>query len=79
MRLTLLDKPGVFGQIGSVLGRHGISIASLLQKEARAGEQVPVIMITHHAREKAFRAALKEIDAIPVVGAKTVRFRIEDC
>jgi len=78
LRLTLLDKPGVFGQIGSVLGRHGVSIASALQKEARKGEQVPVIIITHHAREKAFRAALEEIDAMKVVGAKTVRFRIED-
>lgn len=79
LRLTLLDKPGVFGQIASVLGRHGISIASLLQKEARSGEQVPVIVITHHAPEKAYGAAIAEIDEMPVVGAETVRFRIEDC
>ncbi len=79
LRLTLLDKPGVFGQIGAVLGRHGISIASLLQKEILAGKQVPVIVITHQAREAAFRAALDEIDALQnIVGARTVRYRIED-
>ncbi|MBU4198831.1 MAG: homoserine dehydrogenase [Verrucomicrobia bacterium] len=78
LRLTLLDKPGVFGQIGAVLGRHGISIASLLQKEVQAGKQVPVIVITHLGHEQAFREAMEEIDALNIVGAKTVRFRIED-
>ncbi len=79
LRLTLLDKPGVFGQIASVLGRHGISIASLLQKENRVGEQVPVIVITHHASEKEFVASIREIDDMSVVGSPTVRLRIEDC
>ncbi len=79
LRLTLLDKPGVFGQMGAVLGRHGISIASLLQKEVQVGKQVPVIVITHQAQEQSFRAALDEIDAMKnIVGAKTVRYRIED-
>ncbi len=76
LRLNLLDRPGVFGEIGTVLGRHGISIASLLQKEDRAGEQVPVVIITHTAPERAFREALAEIDALPIVGAKTMRLRI---
>jgi homoserine dehydrogenase len=62
-----------------VLGRHGISIASLLQKELQAGKQVPVVVITHLGREQSFRAALDEIDAMRnIVGAKTVRYRIED-
>ena len=78
LRLSLLDKPGVFGQIGTVLGRHGISIASLLQKEILTGNHAPVVIITHQASEGAFRAALQEIDSMSVVGAPTVRFRIED-
>ncbi len=76
LRLTLLDRPGVFGEIGAVLGRHGISIASLLQKEDRAGAQVPVVIITHTAPERAFREALAEIDALPIVGAGSMRLRI---
>lgn len=76
LRLTLLDRPGVFGEIGSVLGRHGISIASLLQQEDRSGEHVPVVIVTHTAPEQAFRAALAEIDALDSVGAKAVRLRI---
>ncbi len=78
LRLSLLDKPGVFGQIGTVLGKHGISIASLLQKETATGHHAPVVIITHHACEGSFQAAIREIDSMSVVGAPTVRFRIED-
>jgi len=78
VRLALLDKPGVFGQVASVLGRHAISLASVLQKETSAGRHVPVVVITHHGPERAFRAALDELNALPVVGAKAVCYRIED-
>jgi len=78
LRLTLLDKPGMFGQVGTLLGKHSISIASVLQKENCRGRHVPVIFITHHARENAFREALKELDLMPGVGAKAVCIRIED-
>ncbi|MBI2437755.1 MAG: homoserine dehydrogenase [Lentisphaerae bacterium] len=78
LRLTLLDKPGVFGQIATILGQHGIGLASVLQKEKSAGRQVPVVIITHHGKEKEFQAALDELDKLPVIGARTVRFRIED-
>lgn len=78
LRLTLLDKPGMFGQVGTLLGRHDISIASVLQKENCTGKHVPVIFITHHARESAFRAAIRELDGMPGAGAKAVCIRIED-
>jgi homoserine dehydrogenase len=78
LRLTLLDKPGMFGQVGTLLGRHAISIASVLQKENCRGRHVPVIIITHHAPENAFRAAIKALDAMPGVGAGAVCIRIED-
>ncbi len=78
LRLTLLDKPGMFGQVGDLLGRHAVSIASVLQKENGAGKHVPVIIITHQVRESDFREALKELDAMPGAGAKAVCIRIED-
>lgn len=78
LRLTLLDKPGMFGQVGALLGKHAISIASVLQKENCRGKHVPVIIITHHAQESAFREAIKELDVMPGVGAKAVCIRIED-
>ncbi len=78
VRLSLVDKPGVLGQIATVLGEHRISIASVLQKESRAFEQVPVVIVTHRAKERDFVAALKAIGALKIVGREPVRFRIED-
>lgn len=78
LRLSLLDKPGVLARVAQVLGQHQISIASMIQKEQSRGDHVPVIILTHSAVEKNFQAALAEIDQLDVVGAKTVRLRIED-
>ncbi|NQT91478.1 MAG: ACT domain-containing protein [Lentisphaerae bacterium] len=78
MRLSLLDRPGVLARIMGCLGGHGISIASVLQKEESRGEHVPVIVITHEARENDVVRALAEIDTMDVVGDKTIRLRIED-
>jgi len=78
LRLSLLDRPGVLGRITSVLGRHNVSIASVLQKEVCAGEYVPVVIVTHCTKEKEADAALKEIDLMDIVGARTVRLRIEE-
>lgn len=78
LRLSLLDKPGVLGRVATVLGEHQVSIASLFQKESHAGRHVPVVIVTARARESAFEEALKTLDAMTDVGAKTVRLRIED-
>ena len=78
LRLSLLDRPGVLGQVTTILGQHGISIASVLQKEVHAGKHVPVVIVTHRAREQDVAGALDAIDAMNGVGAKSVRLRIED-
>lgn len=77
LRLSLLDRPGVLAKITSSLGNHGVSIASVLQKEGGAGDHVPVVIVTHRAKESEMSSALAEIDSMDVVGAATVRLRIE--
>jgi homoserine dehydrogenase len=78
LRLSLLDRPGILGQVTTILGQHGISIASVLQKETHAGKHVPVIIVTDQAREEDFERALRTLDAMESVGGRTVRIRIED-
>jgi homoserine dehydrogenase len=39
---------------------------------------VPIVMITHEAREADVRQALKEIDQMPVLSPPAVFYRIED-
>ena len=78
IRLGLLDKPGVLGQIAAVLGRHQISLASVMQKETQAGRHVPVVLVTHRAKESDSMAALESIGALNVTNGPAVRMRIED-
>ena len=78
LRVTLQDHPGMLARIASILGDHGISIATVMQKDAREGGCAPVIIVTYASRGQAMQAALSAIDALDVVGAQTVSYRIED-
>ena len=77
LRLSLLDQPGVFARVARILGDHHVGIASLRQEERRVGEYVPVIIVSHLAREAAFRDALQAIDNLGLSNRKAVCFRIE--
>ena len=78
LRFTLLDRPGVLARVSDVLGRHEISISSVIQKESRNGSHVPVVFMTHAAVERNMRAALAELDRLDAVGAPAVRYGVED-
>ncbi len=78
LRFMAADQPGVLGKIASILGRHRISIASVIQRERATVGAVPVIMRTHEAREKNLRMALREIQRLSVVKAPPVFIRIEE-
>jgi homoserine dehydrogenase len=78
LRVMAADRPGVLSQVAGILGRHDISIASVLQKGRAAAEAVPVVMMTHEAREAGLRAALAELDRLPVVASRTTMIRVEN-
>ena len=76
-RFSALDKPGVLSKISGILGNHNISITSVIQKGRMFGEAVPLVVLTHEAKEKDMRLAIEEIDKLPVVMGKTVIIRVE--
>lgn len=81
LRFTVEDKPGVLAEIAGVLGRHSISIASLIQHEPSGDDGarvVPLVVMTYHAREGAAAVAVAEIDRLKVVKAASVRMRVLD-
>ena len=78
LRFMARDKPGVLGAIASVLGRHGLSIASVIQKERAAAHTVPVIMRTHDAPERSLKRALAEIRRKKIVQSAPAFIRIEE-
>ena len=78
LRFDVRDEPGVLGCIAGVLGSHGISIASVLQHEPTDATHVPLVVMTHAARERDMRAALAEIEALETVRSKPVSIRVID-
>jgi homoserine dehydrogenase len=78
LRVMALDRPGVLAQVAGILGQHDISLVSVLQKTRAEREAVPVVMMTHEARERDMRAALALIDRLPVVAGRTTMIRVED-
>jgi len=77
VRFTAEDRPGVLAQIAGCLGRHEISILSVVQKEARGGAGVPIVMMSDAAQEASFRGAIEEIDRLECIHAPTVWVRVE--
>jgi len=77
-RFTALDKPGVLAGIARILGNYNISIASVIQKEEMPEKAVPILMLTHKAKEFSVRSAIKEIDGLPFIKKPTVLIRVEE-
>jgi homoserine dehydrogenase len=77
-RFAALDRPGVLSTISGILGSHDISIQSMQQKGRKTDGSVPVVMVSHLAKEANVQKALAEINDLDVVGEKTVLIRIED-
>ena len=78
LRFWVLDKPGVLSQISGILGNHDISIESVIQRiKDDNGQGVPLVMMTHDAKEKNIQTALKEINDMEEVFEKTVLIRVE--
>jgi homoserine dehydrogenase len=81
LRLTVQDHPGVLSEVTGALGRHNISIASVIQhepEEADGDQQVSLVIMTHTATEGETRAAVQEIDKLASVRRGTVRLRVLD-
>ncbi len=77
-RFSALDHPGVLSTISGILGKYDISIQSVHQKGRKMNGSVPVVMLSHLAREADVKQALSEISALDVVSDEPVLIRIED-
>ncbi len=78
LRLQARDSPGVLSTVSGIMAEHMISIHSVVQKSRHSSRTVPVVFITHRAREADLQAAVKQIGDLDVVDGKPVIIRIED-
>jgi homoserine dehydrogenase len=78
LHFQVQDTPGVLARIASKLAARRISIAAVQQREQNdEGKPVPLVIVTHEAREADLNAAISEIDGDPTTLARTRLIRIE--
>jgi homoserine dehydrogenase len=77
-RFAAIDRPGVLSKVSGILGDYDISIKSVHQKGRKTKGSVPIVMLTHLAKEADVQKALSEIINLDVVDAKPVLIRIEN-
>ena len=78
LRLHVDDRPGVLSRITGILGEHGISIASVIQRDPAGAGGVPLVIMTHACGTTAVGKALAHIDASDVVSGTTVCLGVLD-
>lgn len=77
LRFTVEDKPGVLATMAGILGDNGISIDSVIQK-GRSGGVVPLVILTHGAKERAVRIAVEKINKLRSTRNKAMIIRLDD-
>ena len=76
IRIIVQDTPGVLAKIANVFGQQGVSIASVRQ-EGESGKSVPLIFVTHKAKEISVKRAIEDISHIPEVLSVANTIRVE--
>ena len=82
LRIPSLDAPGVFADVATILGQHGISIEGAIQREAAvrgdgaSASWVPIVIVTAPVAEAAMNSALALVQKVPEVVGQITRIRI---
>jgi homoserine dehydrogenase len=78
LRMNAVDKPGVLANVTTILGKLGISIEAIIQKEPdKAANVVPVIFLTQRVQEKYMNEAIRAIEALDSISGRVFRVRVE--
>jgi len=79
LRLKVADETCVLANITKILADQDISIDSLLQKEALAGQnQTDLIILTHKTQEKRMLSAIEQMTTLPTVLGGVIKIRLEE-
>ena len=77
IRLLVEDRPGVLAQVATRLGSASVSVASMFQAPGVRGE-ASLTLLTHEARDKDLRDAVRSIGELPTVRKSPRAVRIFD-
>ncbi len=77
LRIHTEDRSGILSKISGTLGAHDISISSVIQKEVDS-IHVPLIIMTHKAKEEGMIKAVEEMKNFEFVKNHIMMIRVED-
>lgn len=78
IRIEVADQPGVLAIIARSFGDHGVSIASVIQKETDdAAQTAELVIMTHPAKESAIQESISQIEQFPDVVQVGNMLRVE--
>lgn len=77
LRMHVLDRPGALANIANVFGNHGVSLATVIQKDGRLGEVAELVLITHEVKESNLQNALKVIREMSITHEIDSLIRVE--
>jgi homoserine dehydrogenase len=86
LRFNVEDRPHVFADIADILGRHDISLASIIQHEvpelddaeSPAHPVVAVVVMTHRTTEGQLRAADQDLAGLKTLRTPSIRMPVSD-
>jgi homoserine dehydrogenase len=82
LRFNVIDRPHVFADIADILGRNGISLASIIQHEAPESDStesiVPLVVMTHRTTYGRLLAADRELDRLDSLRTPRIRMPVAD-
>lgn len=85
LRLSVEDRPNVMAEVTGILGRHGISLATVIQPEAPEVEAdtksipiVPLIIMTHRTTAGSLAAAERDLDRLGSVRSPRMVLAVAD-
>lgn len=78
IRFEVENRPGVLGAVAGIFGEHGISIASVTQREEPGAKTVPMLIVTEIASQAAMESALNEIRLDSAIAQPPICFPVED-
>ncbi len=77
LRFSVADSAGVLSKISGVLGERNISIKSVIQLN-KGKDWVPLIVMTHKAKERDIQDSLNIIHKMDIIKDKTLLVRVDD-
>ena len=78
IRATVMDIPGVLGEMTAILGKNNVSIRTVIQKGDKADEEVTLVLTTHKCKEKEIQREIDDLKKVKAVKEIENLIRIED-